>query len=312
MSLYAAKLRFFVVSSLRRAGEGQDSAYAGRDGAPLIGTTACRACPAWKLSSLLLLSLGALNAFAAIDVEKVAEEPVTPNLNVKVSVSFPQSEIFGIKLVNGHATEARLSVSNNEPTPIGVSLVGGSLSVEQAGESRIIRNLTTQKYSIEVPAGAEETIPYSFTTDQHPQDLRLLLTAVLRDQKNSFYTVPVYNETVTIVEGATSFFDPQIIFLYLVVLSVFGGISYFVYNTWITTFFPQKKGRGKGGERAKKSSLGSKKVDPADQVAVVGADGPAVTSGAKAYDESWIPASHLQRPEAKRVRSGTPKTKPKA
>ncbi|KAH3925592.1 hypothetical protein HBI56_088810 [Parastagonospora nodorum] len=267
---------------------------------------------AWKLSSLLLLSLGALNAFAAIDVEKVAEEPVTPNLNVKVSVSFPQSEIFGIKLVNGHATEARLSVSNNEPTPIGVSLVGGSLSVEQAGESRIIRNLTTQKYSIEVPAGAEETIPYSFTTDQHPQDLRLLLTAVLRDQKNSFYTVPVYNETVTIVEGATSFFDPQIIFLYLVVLSVFGGISYFVYNTWITTFFPQKKGRGKGGERAKKSSLGSKKVDPADQVAVVGADGPAVTSGAKAYDESWIPASHLQRPEAKRVRSGTPKTKPKA
>jgi hypothetical protein len=105
---------------------------------------------------------------------------------------------------------------------------------------------------------------------------------------------------------------PSSIFLYLVVLGVLGGISYFVYNTWITTFFPQKKGRGKGGERAKKSSLGSKKVDPADQVAVVGADGPAVTSGAKAYDESWIPASHLQRPEAKRVRSGTPKAKPRA
>lgn len=134
---------------------------------------------------------------------------MTPNLNVKVSVSFPQSEIFGIKLVNGHATEARLSISNNEVTPIGVSLVGGSLSVEQAGESRIIRNLTAQKYSIEIPAGAEETIPYSFTTDQHPQDLRLQLTAVLRDQKHSFYTVPVYNETVTVVEGATSFFDPQ-------------------------------------------------------------------------------------------------------
>jgi len=267
---------------------------------------------AWKLSSLLL-PLCALNAFAAIDVEKVTEaEPQTPNLNVKVSVSFPQSEIFGIKLVNGHATEARLSINNNEPTPIGVSVVGGSLSLEQAGESRVIRNLTAQKYSIEIPAGAEETVPYTFTTDLHPQDLRLQLVAVLRDSKNSFYTVPVYNETVSVVEAATSFFDPQIIFLYLVVLSVFGGISYFVYNTWITTFFPQKKGRGKGGERAKKSSLGSKKVDPADQVAVVGADGPAVTSGAKAYDESWIPASHLQRPEAKRIRSGTPKTKPKA
>lgn len=102
------------------------------------------------------------------------------------------------------------------------------------------------------------------------------------------------------------------IFLYLVVLGAFAGTAYFVYSTWITTFFPQKKGRGKGGERAKKSSAGTKKVDPADQVAVVGADGPAVTSGAKAYDESWIPAAHLQRPEAKRVRSGTPKTKSKA
>jgi hypothetical protein len=105
---------------------------------------------------------------------------------------------------------------------------------------------------------------------------------------------------------------PSSIFLYLVLLGAFGGTVYFVYNTWISTFFPQKKGRGKGGERAKMSSGQSKKVDPADQVAVVGADGPAVTSGAKAYDESWIPASHLQRPEAKRVRSGTPKVKPRA
>jgi hypothetical protein len=145
----------------------------------------------------------------ALQVEKVAEEPQTPNLNVKVSVSFPQSEIFGIKLVNGHATEARLSIANGEPTPVGVSIVGGSLSLEQAGESRVIRNLTAQKYSIEIPAGAEETVPYTFTTDLHPQDLRLQLVAVLKDNKNAFYNVPVYNETVTVVEAATSFFDPQ-------------------------------------------------------------------------------------------------------
>lgn len=126
-----------------------------------------------------------------------------------MSVSFPQSEIFGIKLVNGHATEARLSVNNNEPSPIGVSLVGGSLSEEVAGESRIVRNLTAQKYSIEVPAGAEETVPYTFTTELHPRDLRLQLVAVLKDAKGNFLTVPVYNETVSVVEAATSFFDPQ-------------------------------------------------------------------------------------------------------
>ena len=54
---------------------------------------------------------------------------------------------------------------------------------------------------------------------------------------------------------------------------------------------------------------GKKPVDPADQVSVVGADGPATASGAKAYDESWIPAEHLKRPEAKRVGSGRPKSR---
>lgn len=81
-----------------------------------------------------------------------------------------------------------------------------------------------------------------------------------------------------------------------------------MYSTWISTLFPQqKRGRaGKGGERAKASSKGSKPVDPSDQVGVTAADGPAVTSGAKVYDESWIPQHHIQRPEAKRIRSGTP------
>ena len=85
---------------------------------------------------------------------------------------------------------------------------------------------------------------------------------------------------------------------------MFTGSCYFIYNTWIATLFPQKRRGGKGGERAKRSSGGSKKVDPSDQVAVAGADGPAVTSGAKAYDESWIPEHHINRPEAKRLKSG--------
>lgn len=68
--------------------------------------------------------------------------------------------------------------------------------------------------------------------------------------------------------------------------------------------FPQKRRGGKGGERAKRSSTGTKKVDPAEQVSVADADGPAVTPGSKAYDESWIPEHHYNRPEAKRLKSG--------
>ncbi|OCL12586.1 hypothetical protein AOQ84DRAFT_311961 [Glonium stellatum] len=270
---------------------------------------------AWKLSTLLLLSLRALNAFAQVDasIEEEADEDTaqTPNLKVSISASFPQSEIFGVKLINGHPTQAVISIANSEPGPVSVALIGGSLYSIQ-GTPQVLRNLTAQRYNIEIPAGEQESVTYNFATEMHPQDLRLQLVTVLKDDKDAFYTMQIFNETVSVVEAPTSIFDPQIIFLYAVLLAAFGGTVYFIYNTWITTLFPQKRRGGKGGERAKTSSRGTKKVDPADQAAVVGADGPAVTSGAKAYDESWIPAAHLQRPEAKRVKSGTPKTKTRA
>lgn len=98
------------------------------------------------------------------------------------------------------------------------------------------------------------------------------------------------------------------IFLYLFLLAGFGGTLYFVYKTWVEALFPQTRRGGKGGERAKRSLGGAKKaVAPEDQVSVIGADGPAVTTGAlaqKAYDESWIPDHHINRPAAKRVQSG--------
>ncbi|MCJ1365333.1 hypothetical protein MMC16_004454 [Acarospora aff. strigata] len=264
-----------------------------------------------KLSTLALLSLRLIASFAqAADIvdEELENPSTTPDLAVQVSASFPSSEIFGVKLVNGHPTRALLSFSNNELAPISVSFIGGSLwtpDIDPQG-SRIVRNLTTTRYNVEIPAGQKESLSYSFATELHPQDLRLNLAAVVSDEKGTFYNIQAFNETVSIVEPDTSFLDPQIMFLYLFLLAAFAGTCYFIYNTWISTLFPQKRRGGKGGERAKRSSGGSQKVDPADQVSVLGADGPAVTSGAKAYDESWIPQHHINRPEAKRVKSGGP------
>ncbi|KAI9671491.1 MAG: hypothetical protein M1817_003542 [Caeruleum heppii] len=265
-----------------------------------------------RLSTLALLASCALSADVSPSMEAEADVPqTTPNLNVEISTSFPQSEIFGIKLVNGHATQSVLSIANHEAQAVTVEVVGGSLwsvaDMRTSGPSQNIRNLTAVRYNVAIPAGQSESLSYAFATDLQPGEVRLLLAAMVRvdGKKGAVVPVSAFNETVTVVEPETSIFDPQIIFLYLFLLAAFASTGYFIYATWITTLFPQKRGGrgGKGGERAKRSSGGSKKVDPADQVNVVGADGPAVTSGAKAYDESWIPEHHIKRPEARRVKS---------
>lgn len=88
-----------------------------------------------------------------------------------------------------------------------------------------------------------------------------------------------------------------------------GGVLYLFYSIWIAPYFPQKRTRS--GDKAKKTSGGSKKVDPGEPASALGTDGPAVATGAKGYDEEWIPAHHIQRPEAKRVKSGNPRPKSK-
>jgi len=74
--------------------------------------------------------------------------------------------------------------------------------------------LTATKYGVEIPAGAKESLPYTFTTDMQPEDLRLQLIAVVADSKGTIYQVQAFNETVSVVEAPTSFFDPQMYVLH--------------------------------------------------------------------------------------------------
>lgn len=116
--------------------------------------------------------------------------------------------------MNGHPTRAIIDVTNNEAEPINVVLVGGSLvtPLDTPGAPDppvIVRNLTTQKYGVLVPAGQKESLTYSFATELHPQDLRLNLVAVMQNHAGSIFTNVAYNETVSVVEAPISIFDPQ-------------------------------------------------------------------------------------------------------
>lgn len=140
----------------------------------------------------------------------VQDPSKSPAIAVSVDTTFPNAEIFGVKLVNGKETEALLSFTNEEPDPITVQFVGGSLWTGDLGAApRIVRNLTTHQYAIQIPAGEKQSLPYRFLVNMHPQDLRLNLAAVI-NTGNTFFTLPAYNGTVSVVEPDSSFFDPQL------------------------------------------------------------------------------------------------------
>ncbi|KAK6444139.1 uncharacterized protein TrAFT101_009011 [Trichoderma asperellum] len=250
-----------------------------------------------------LLAFLALQVFGAVAQEEPAEQVIEPaTLNADIRTSFPDSDILGLKLVNGRTTTALVEVTNNEDGPIQFLFANGALwTPEDLAEDvpayqGIVRNLTVVQYSLEIEPGETKSFPYSFVLDMMPQDVRLRLLAVFTNAKGTVFQVPAYEGSTSIVEAPTSFLDPQIIFLYLVLTAAFGGTLYFVYKTWIEALFPQAK-----KTRAPKKPV-QKPVDPAD--ALSGSE-----SAGKSYDESWIPDHHINRPVAKRVKSSASKKK---
>ncbi|KAJ5587065.1 uncharacterized protein N7459_002830 [Penicillium hispanicum] len=243
--------------------------------------------------SLALLSLQAFvgTGFAA-DAEKAAEAEAV-SLAVTAEASFPASEIFGVKLVNGHPTQALIAFTNDEPNPVTVNFIGGSLwNIDE--ESKVVRNLTATRYGVEIPAGSKESVSYSFATEMHPQDLRLSIAAILSDSEGNFLTVQAFNGSVSVVEPETSIFDPQIIFLYFFLLACFVGVVYFFYTVWIAPYFPQKR---KGGKTGEKRTPSKRTEGPAEEET----PSPAVAS-ATTYNADWIPSHHINRPEARKVK----------
>ncbi|KAE8380123.1 hypothetical protein BDV26DRAFT_258041 [Aspergillus bertholletiae] len=249
--------------------------------------------------SLALLSAQALigGSLAADAAEKAEETLETPQLALTAQATFPASEIFGVKIVNGYPTQALVAFTNDEAAPVKVNFIGGTLSTLDE-DSQIVRNLTATGYSVEIPAGETETLSYQITTEMHPQDLRLSLASIVSDNEGRFYTVYAYNGTVSVVEPETSFFDPQILFLYFFLLACFSGVIYFFYTVWVAPYFPQKRKSGKGAEYSKKTSGAAKKAETAEP------SSPAVSS-ATTYNADWIPAHHINRPEARKVKGST-------
>ncbi|OAR01006.1 hypothetical protein LLEC1_02177, partial [Akanthomyces lecanii] len=238
--------------------------------------------------------------------EAEPEAAAAPQLNAQITATFPDADLIGLRLVNGKPTRAVVEVTNNDDGPIQVAFVSGTLSSDKPLPDdaplyqSIVHNLTASQYNLPVAAGESKQVPYAFALDMQPQDVRVQLMAVVTDSKGGVFPITAYNGTASIVEAPTSFLDPQIIFLYLVLSAAFAGTLYFVYKTWIEALFPPAK-------KAPRTPKKAKKIDA--DAALSGSESTAAATGSSKYDEQWIPDHHIARPAGKRSKSGTPKVK---
>ncbi|KZZ97853.1 hypothetical protein AAP_00114 [Ascosphaera apis ARSEF 7405] len=257
----------------------------------------------FKFFSLAFFAANALFANAQEDpaasaaAAPVEEEAAAQHqLNITARTVFPNSEL-GVRLVNGELTNAAVHITNYESEAINVNIIAGELFDVKTGES--VRNLTMAKYQTQIPAGQEQLISYPIELDMHPADLALSLTAFVLTAEKVIYTLPVFQDVVSIVEPPTSIFDPQILFLYFFLGSLFAATFYFFYTVWVAPYLPAKQRKA-----AASKTTSVKAVEKTEPATASGSD-----IGGASYNTEWIPAHHIARPEARKVKGNAKKAR---
>ncbi|KAF4571451.1 hypothetical protein EYR40_007921 [Pleurotus pulmonarius] len=203
----------------------------------------------------------------------IGEETETvPELSVVGS--FAESNPFG-HVVNGEKNQLSIAVENKTPRVVTVVSVAGS--VHHPETDKLIKNLTSVKYDVQVPQGLKINLPYNFHSEFKPGDLRLRVWLDHLSDDEKLRTI-AYDSIVAIVEPEGSIFDLKLLITYLIVAAFCGGLGYFAY----LSFVPQtKKPRGKASVQSVSAPTGT-----------------VTASGAGGYQEEWIPEHHLKRTKA--------------
>ncbi|KAF9915455.1 hypothetical protein BX616_006095 [Lobosporangium transversale] len=218
--------------------------------------------------------------YSALVLASVSAVPVSDHPSVSVSAEFPNA-IEGLtpSIISGEANKLKVTFRNSGKTDLKVNLITGTIA-EPDDFNNVIRNLTSYRYSTVLKSDATLILPYTIKVDHASREVGLTLVADIIDSTKNHFPVVVYNSTVTFSEPMQSWIDIQLIFLYILIAGIFGGVGMFI--------------KGTLSPEAKKPAKKTPAMTPEEREAAL--------EKMKVLDEDWIPEHHKKSPRVTKRR----------
>ncbi|KAK6205144.1 uncharacterized protein RJT21DRAFT_137562 [Scheffersomyces amazonensis] len=234
-----------------------------------------------KFSSLFATAIAASSAL----VSAYKEDPVggVNTINFFVDYSIKElPEVQATDVADIHNTETVslfYTAKNDEDFPVLIIGVGGSVNHPVTGD--IVSNFTVgQLGPITLGPGESESFEQKVSVNLVPGNyvINPQLYVAIDEQVR---LIPIRGQVVTVTDFPISFFNPQLLFLELILIASFGGLIYFGYESYGKQYF------------AGTSPVAAAKIKKASS--------PSISTGAAKLDESWLPESHLKQKKAKKA-----------
>lgn len=175
----------------------------------------------------------------------------------------------------------KYDLENNDDRDINIIGVGGVLLDPMTGDVKV--NLTSGSVGPQVMTKGD-----NFTFNQHiPLNVApnhyVLSPQLFIVVDGDIKMVPARPQMVVVEDAPISFFNPKLILLELVLLVTMGGLAYVIYDLWGRAYLY-------GGVVNKKQAKQQAKANVA-----------AKASGAKSYNDEWLPDTHVKKTKSKKA-----------
>lgn len=223
------------------------------------------------LTGLLSLTSFVLSADAVADDEKPKIVKFNADYIVKEHPEATAQDV--VELFNGETVTLTYTVSNYDDVQISIIGVGGTFLDPQTNEVR--SNITAGSVGpIVLEPGQSQQFSQAINLNL-VSDSYVLAPLIYIYYGEEYMTVKPRLQLTTVSDVPISIFNPQLLFLEIVLLASLGGVAYFIYEAFGKSYI-------QGTAPVKKTFKANSDV------------GATISLG-KTFDSSWIPEGHIKK-----------------